>query len=85
MFTYFGTGMVSKILSYFDEMESAFLLEYAIYTKGLHFLLSGRLFSPFWLENFEKSWQHWSVCESKLLTRGGSFKEIKLSRLSLAD
>ncbi len=40
-----------------------------IFTKGLNFLLSGRIFRPFWLENFGESWQHWSVCEYKLLTR----------------
>jgi hypothetical protein len=40
--------MISKIYSYFDEMES----------KMLPILERGRIFGPFWPENFEKSWQN---------------------------
>jgi hypothetical protein len=47
IFTDFGNGMVSKILSYFDEMESKMLIY-----KGAEFLgHSSR-------KNLEKSWQH---------------------------
>jgi hypothetical protein len=29
--------------------------------RGQIFLLSGRNFWPFWPENVEKGWQHWSL------------------------
>jgi hypothetical protein len=40
IFTYFGTNMVTQIYSYFDEIKDA------IFTKGLNFLTTGRIFEP---------------------------------------